>query len=137
MRSTSAMTAGVSKSGSPAARRMTGTPAWTSAVAWSVMATVLEGLTAFTRGLTDRSREAMRSAASSELAAALSGPETRLCLRKPTVLGASSEEEEGERRGIEERKDEGVEEEERAASISKDSYRRRGSQGSGVNVRNL
>lgn len=78
----------------------------------------------------------MRSAASSELAAALSGPETRLCLRKPTVLGASSEEEEGERRGIEERKDEGVEEE-RAASISKDSYRRRGSQGSGVNVRNL
>lgn len=45
----------MSKSGSPAARRMTGTPAWKRAVAWSLMATVLEGLTALTRGLSERS----------------------------------------------------------------------------------
>ena len=49
--STSAIGAGVSKSGSPAAKRITGTPACTRAVAWSVMATVLEGLTEFTLGL--------------------------------------------------------------------------------------
>ena len=41
----------MSKSGSPAARPMTGTPAWRSAVAWSVMAMVLDGRSALTRGL--------------------------------------------------------------------------------------
>ena len=34
---------GVSKSGSPAARQMTGTPDWKRAVARSLMASVLEG----------------------------------------------------------------------------------------------
>ena len=50
---TSAITAGVSKSGSPAANRITGTPACTRAVAWSVIATVLEGFTEFTLGLSE------------------------------------------------------------------------------------
>lgn len=45
----------MSKSGSPAASRMTGTPAWTREVARSLMATVLEGLTALTRGLMEGS----------------------------------------------------------------------------------
>jgi len=49
------MGAGVSKSGSPAASRMTGIPAWTSEVARSLMTTVLEGLTALTRGLIEGS----------------------------------------------------------------------------------
>lgn len=49
----SAMTVGVSKSGSPAANRITGTPAWTRAVAWSVMATVLDGLREMTLGLNE------------------------------------------------------------------------------------
>lgn len=47
------MGAGVSKSGSPAANPITGTPAWRSAVAWSVIAMVLEGLRELTLGLTD------------------------------------------------------------------------------------
>lgn len=49
--STSAMSDGVSKSGSPAANRMTGTPAWTRAVARSVIATVFDGLMELTLGL--------------------------------------------------------------------------------------
>lgn len=53
--STSAMSDGVSKSGSPAANRMTGTPAWTRAVARSVIATVFDGLMELTRGLREMS----------------------------------------------------------------------------------
>lgn len=52
---TSAIGAGVSKSGSPAANRITGMPACTRAVAWSVMATVFEGFTEFTLGLSETS----------------------------------------------------------------------------------
>ena len=50
---TSAMTDGVSKSGSPAANLITGTPACTREVAWSVIATVLDGLTELTLGLNE------------------------------------------------------------------------------------
>lgn len=49
------MSDGVSKSGSPAANRMTGTPAWTRAVARSVIATVLDGLMELTLGLREMS----------------------------------------------------------------------------------
>lgn len=59
----SAIAAGVSKSGSPAARPMTGTPAWRSALAWSVMAMVLEGRSALTRGLMDVSTASALTAA--------------------------------------------------------------------------
>ena len=52
---TSTITDGVSKSGSPAAKRITGTPACTRAVAWSLIATVFEGFTEFTLGLRDKS----------------------------------------------------------------------------------
>ena len=48
---TSAIGAGVSKSDSPAAKRITGTPASTRAMAWSILATVLEGLMELTFGL--------------------------------------------------------------------------------------
>ncbi|KAM1696130.1 hypothetical protein ACFXTN_027689 [Malus domestica] len=45
----------VSKLGSPAANRMTGTPACTRTMAWSVMATIFEGLTELTRKLRETS----------------------------------------------------------------------------------
>ena len=48
---TSAIGAGVSKSDSPAAKRITWTPASTRAMAWSILATVLEGLMELTFGL--------------------------------------------------------------------------------------
>lgn len=41
----------MSKSGSPTVNFIMGIPAWISEVAWSVMATVLEGFTEFTLGL--------------------------------------------------------------------------------------
>lgn len=77
------MAAGVSKSGSPAASPMTGTPDWTRAVAWSVMAMVFEGLTELTLGLTVGSTGAIGSAESSDLALALTDGTRSLRSQEP------------------------------------------------------
>jgi len=77
----------VSKSGSPTARPITGTPACRSAIAWSVMAMVLDGRSALTLGLMDVSTASARTTAILALAACFVLPHT---LRTQASMEANS-----------------------------------------------